>query len=231
MLIFKDVGLRIKQKQILAELNFKVLPGELVGVIGASGAGKSSLFKLLLAEIKPTSGEVLLDDISLRDLSFGSVQKYRRQVGVVFQDFRLLPQKTVFENVAFALEVCDKESEIKTKGPQLLELVGLTDRQKAFPRDLSGGEQQRTAIARALAHEPKIFIADEATGNLDPKNSREIAELFLKLNRETNLTILFSTHDPLLIEQLQPRVIRLEEGFIKFDTNHQDPSELFAGLL
>ncbi len=231
MLIFKNVGLKINQNQVLSGLNFSVKPGESVAILGASGAGKSSLFSLLIGEKKPTRGEILLDEISLGELSFASVQHYRRQIGIVFQDFRLLPQKTVFENIAFALEVCGESSLVPIKVPPLLELVGLQDKAKSFPHELSGGERQRAAIARAMVHEPKILIADEATGNLDPKNSAEIAEVFKKLNQETGLTLLFAAHDPILIQKLEPRVIRLEKGKVLFDQHKCDLKKAFSGLL
>lgn len=230
MLQFKNVSLSFSKQEIFRDLNFKIEAGELVAVLGASGSGKSSLFKLLISELKPTLGKILLDEFSLGDLSFASVQKYRRQIGIIFQDFRLLPQKTVFENVAFALEVCGESKKIKTKVPELLTLVGLRDKSKAFPRELSGGEKQRVSIARALVHDPKILIADEATGNLDPKNSREIADLFLKLHQEKQLTILFATHDPILVEKLNPRILRLGNKQIQLDKKDCSIKEAFEGI-
>jgi len=231
MLTFKNVGLKLGKTQVLHDLNFSIKPGEVVAVLGASGAGKSSLFSLLIGEKKPNEGEILLDEISLGDLSFTSVQQYRRQIGIIFQDFRLLPQKTVFENIAFALEVCGKAEQVRARVPQLLKLVGLEKKRDQFPRQLSGGEKQRVSIARALAHDPKILIADEATGNLDPKNSREIAELLSYLNQKTNLTLMFATHDPVLVQKLEPRVIRLEQGKIKFDKHNCELNEAFKDLL
>jgi cell division transport system ATP-binding protein len=231
MLTFKNVGLKIGESKVLSELDFSVKPGEIVAVLGASGAGKSSLFSLLIGEKKPTTGEILLDEISLGDLSFTSVQQYRRQIGIIFQDFRLLPQKTVFENIAFALEICGKADQVRARVPELLKLVGLESKKDRFPRELSGGERQRVSIARALAHNPKMLIADEATGNLDPKNSREIAELLLYLNQKTNLTLLFATHDPVMVQKLNPRVIRLQSGKIRFDKQACPLAEAFADLL
>ncbi len=230
MLSFKDVTCTIDGYQILEAVTFKVVPGEVVALVGSSGAGKSTVFRLLTGEFRPTQGHILLDDTALSDLSFNSIQQYRRQVGVVFQDFRLLPQKTASENISFALEVCGLESKVKQKVPALLELVGLSQKMNAFPKELSGGEQQRLAIARALIHDPKILIADEPTGNLDPKNAREISELFAKLNKENNLTILFATHDPNMLSHLQPRIIRLEDGKVKFDLYNCLPEEAFAGI-
>lgn len=231
MLSIQKLSLKRAEKTILKDLNFKIAPGEMVAIIGASGAGKSSLFRILLGETKPSKGAVLLDEINLNDLNFISLQQYRRQIGVVFQEFKLLPKKTVFENVAFALEVCGKAHEINQKVPELLAQVGLSDRSGAFPHELSGGESQRTAIARALAQDPKIIIADEATGNLDPKNAREIAQLFQALNQEKGLTIVFSTHDPEFINQTKPRIIRLEKGTILFDLHDISVQNAFEGLL
>ncbi len=230
MLKFQKVSLSIGKNEVLQEINFKIDPGELVAVLGASGAGKSSLFKLLTGEKKPSSGSIKLDDFPLENINRKSLQSYRRQIGIVFQDFRLLKQKTVFENVAYALEVCGKEDEIMEKVPNLLTLVGLGSKSHRFPRELSGGESQRVAVARALVHNPQILIADEATGNLDPKTSREIAELFFKLNKENNLTILFATHDPVLIKNLNPRVLRLDNGKVLFDKKGKI-EELFEGIL
>lgn len=231
MLTFKNVSLKIGNSPVLNGLDFSVKPGEIVAILGASGAGKSSLFSLLVGEKKPTGGEILLDEISLGNLSFTSVQQYRRQIGIIFQDFRLLPQKTVFENIAFALEICGKADLVRERVPELLSLVGLKEKEARFPRELSGGERQRVSIARALAHNPKMLIADEATGNLDPKNSREIAELLLYLNQKTGLTLLFATHDPVMVQRLNPRVIRLENGKIRFDKHACPLAEAFADLL
>jgi len=231
MLKFDHVSLVLGDTQVLWDLNFEVMPSEVVAVLGVSGAGKSSVFQLLTAERRPSGGQVLLDGTPLGALSPSSVQKYRRQIGIVFQDFRLLPQKTVFDNVAFALEVCGDEQKIPSVVPELLDLVGLSHRADAFPRQLSGGESQRTAIARALVHDPKLLVADEATGNLDPKSSREIAELFRFLNQKRGLTVLFSTHDPVLVEQLRPRVIRLDTGKILFDKKSCSVDRAFEGIM
>ncbi len=231
MLQFDQVSLTIRKKSVLRDIDFKIDSGEIVGIIGSSGAGKSSLFRLLIGELKPTKGQILLDKLSLRELSLTAIQSYRRQIGVVFQDFRLLPQKTVFENVAFALEVCGKDDAIRTKVSELLSLVDLWDRRHQFPESLSGGEKQRVAIARALVHDPKILIADEPTGNLDSKNSREIGELFQKLHEEKKLTILLATHDPWFIQVFSPRVIRLEEGAILFDERKFSVQKAFKGIL
>jgi len=207
------------------------MPGELIAILGESGAGKSSIFKLLIGEKKPTNGSINLDNFSLNDLDLKSLQKYRRQIGVVFQDIRLLPGKTVLQNISYALEVCGAEDKIPRKIPELLKLVGLEHRADAFPATLSGGEKQRVAIARALVHDPKILIADEPTGNLDPKNSREIGELFQKLHKEKGLTIILSTHDITLISSMNPRVVRVQKGQILFDEKQCSMEKAFAGIL
>jgi len=231
MLEFQNVSLSLQKKEVLKNINFTVTPGEMVALLGASGTGKTSIFRLLLGELKPTLGSIQLDDFALEKLSYSNLQKYRRQIGVVFQDFQLLPQKTVFENVAFALEVCGEEEKIDHKVPELLKLVDLWEKRDQFPDTLSGGEKQRTAVARALIHNPKILIADEATGNLDPQNSKDIAALFRVLHREKKITTLFATHDPILVEALKPRIIRLEDGEILFDKKGITLAEAFAGMI
>ena len=211
---------------MLERINFDISPGELVAILGTSGAGKSSVFNLLIGDKKPSSGAIMLDDIKLNAISYNNLQRYRQQIGIIFQDFRLLPEKTVFENIAFALEVCGQEELIAQKVPELIKLVKLSGKEKSFPKELSGGECQRVAIARALVHDPKILIADEPTGNLDPRNSFEIADLLLQLNREKGLTILFATHDPILIKRLHPRLMLLENGKLTVDSPVFDESIL-----
>ena len=230
MLKFDKVTLELGNNVVLRDISFEVMPGEVVAILGISGAGKSSLFKLLIGEKSPTKGQIMLDKFSLADLNADSLQKYRRQIGIAFQDFRLLPKKTVFDNVSFALEVCGMDELIEERVPELLALVGLSHRKDAFPHELSGGEKQRTAIARSLVHYPKILIADEITGNLDPKNSRDIADLLAHLNVTKGMTILFSTHDSVLVEGLMPRVIRLEEGKILFDEKKCSLKKAFEGV-
>jgi len=231
MLKLKNVSYAINSTEIVNNISFEILPGEIVSILGASGAWKSTLFKLLTRELRPTLGKIMLDNLTLDDLSFDSIQQYRRQIGVIFQDYKLLNQKTVFENISFALEVCGKIQGITEKVEELLKLVGLLHKKNNFPTILSGGEKQGVAIARALVHNPQILIADEATGNLDPKNSREISELFLKLNKEKNITMLMSTHDQILVQQLSPRIIRLEQGSILFDKKNISKEDAFYGLL
>ena len=231
MLQFKNVSLAIDTTEILRNINFTIMPGELIAILGESGAGKSSIFKLLIGEKKPSDGQILLDEISLNELNLQSLQKYRRQIGVVFQDIRLLPTKTVWQNIAYALEVCGEEAKIPRKIPELLKIVGLENKKDDFPAVLSGGEKQRVAIARALVHDPKILIADEPTGNLDPKNSREIGQLFKKLHDERGLTVVLSTHDIALVSALNPRVIRIQKGKVLFDEKKCPLEKAFAGIL
>lgn len=229
MLVFDDVSLSLKGNSILKNLSFSVKPGEMLAIVGESGAGKSSVFKLLTAEYTPTRGEVALDQISLWDISFSGIQKYRKQIGVIFQDFRLLPKKTVFQNVAFALEVCGDTENLRKKTETLIDLVGLSEKSDSFPEELSGGEAQRVSIARALVHDPKILIADEPTGNLDPRNSLEIAQLFQRINRDKGITILFSTHDPMLVHELSPRVLYLKNGQLALDGKDYHLDDIFLG--
>ncbi len=231
MLRFESVSLSFDEHPVLSDVSFVIQPGEKVGIIGASGAGKSSLFKLLIGELRPTTGSIYVDDISLGDLSLSGIQEYRRHIGVVFQDFRLLPQKTVFENLSFALEVCGKEDDILEKAETLLSTVGLLDAYNQFPNSLSGGERQRLAIARALIHDPRILIADEPTGNLDPQNAKDIAYLFRNLHEEKGLTCICATHDPQFIDILRPRIIRVANGTILADEPYNTTIEAFGDLL
>jgi cell division transport system ATP-binding protein len=231
MLQFKNVSLVIDKIEILQNINFTIMPGEKVALLGGSGAGKSSIFRLLIGETKPTLGNISLDNFSLNDLDLQSLQKYRRQIGVVFQDIRLLPGKTVWQNIAYALEVCGENDKIPRKIPELLKIVGLENKAKSFPSTLSGGEKQRVAIARALVHDPKILIADEPTGNLDPRNSREIGNLFEMLNKKQGLTVFLSTHDIALVSELAPRIIRIEKGQVLFDEKTCTMKKAFDGIL
>lgn len=231
MLSLKNISLTKDKKEILKQISFDIQAREKVCIIGHSGAGKSSIFKLLIGENRPTKGVIKVGDLSLSDITRKDIQTYRRQIGVIFQDFRLLPQKNVFENVAFALEVCGKEDTISHQVPKLLEMVGLKGSEHQFPHSLSGGEKQRLSIARALIHNPPILIADEPTGNLDPHNAREIAELFNRLHSEQHLTIICATHDPRFVDTLHPRVIRIEDGEILFDRPECDSEVAFVGMV
>jgi cell division transport system ATP-binding protein len=196
----------------LRRLNLKVEKGEFAFLTGPSGAGKSTLLRLLLLEERPSEGEVIVDGRNLATLDRDEVQAYRRTVGVVFQDFKLIPGKTVFENVSFVLRVLGQPIEQQRRRTyQVLKWVGLQHRMNALPQELSGGEQQRVAIARALVNEPRIVLADEPTGNLDPDLSIEIMDLFREINA-AGTTVLVATHDRDLIRHVGRRVIHLEHG-------------------
>lgn len=202
------------------DMNIDIGPGEFVYVIGPTGAGKSTFIKLLYREEKATSGKVIVagQDVSL--IKNRKVPYFRRNIGVVFQNFRLLPKKTVFENVAFTLEVTDTPRlEIRKKVRKTLELVGLEDKANAFPHELSGGQQQRVAIARAIVNNPKVLIADEPTGNLDPETSIGIIELLERINEVNHTTILVVTHDKEIVQKYKKRTILIEDGCIKTDTS------------
>ncbi len=191
--------------------------GEFVSIVGRSGTGKTTLMKMLIAEEHPTSGKVIVGGWDITHISSGDKPTLRRQIGVVFQDFKLLPKKTVFENVAFALEVCGATGErIQTIIPQVLKIVGLEHKQDRFPRELSGGEQQRVAIARSLVHAPKILVADEPTGNLDSIHAQEITDLLLKIN-EVGTTLILVTHNREIVNRLKRRVITLDNGKVISD--------------
>lgn len=201
----------------LKELTLSIKPGEFVSIVGQSGTGKSTLVKLLIAEERVTRGSLEVGGWNITHLSAREIPILRRQIGVVFQDFKLLPQLTAYENVAFALEVAGATGErIRQIVPQVLQIVGLDKQIDRYPRQLSGGEQQRVVIARALAHRPKIIIADEPTGNLDTLNSREIVDVLKKIN-SFGTTILLVTHNRDIVNLLRRRVIALEDGQILSD--------------
>ena len=196
----------------LEDVSFTIAPNEFISVVGQSGAGKSTLLKLLLAEDRPTSGKVFFESSDIHAVPKEELPEIRRRMGVVFQDYRLLPQKTAYENVAFALEAGGKEdSDIKQDVPQVLELVGLMDKSWHFPHELSGGEKQRVAIARAIVSRPDVVIADEPTGNLDPLNTLEIIRLLEKIN-DLGTMVILATHDKEIINSLKRRVVTLEKG-------------------
>ncbi|MEK7580400.1 MAG: cell division ATP-binding protein FtsE [Patescibacteria group bacterium] len=198
----------------LRNINFYIRPGEFVSFIGRSGAGKSTIIKILIGEEKITNGRVIIGDWDVSDIRPNEVPALRRQIGVVFQDFKLLPKKTVYENIAFALEVVGASSErTKSSVTQLLKIVGLENKANHWPSQLSAGEQQRIVIARSLAHKPKILIADEPTGNLDSINARDIIELLEKIN-EFGTTVLLVTHNREIVNILKKRVITLDHGMI-----------------
>ncbi|MDP3762736.1 MAG: cell division ATP-binding protein FtsE [bacterium] len=196
----------------LEDVSFSIEPQEFVSVVGQSGSGKTTLLKLLLAEERPTAGKVFFESLDVSRLSNGELPKLRRRIGAVFQDYKLLPTKTAYENVAFAMEAAGKtDEEIGSDVPQVLELVGLVDKAWHFPSELSGGELQRVAIARAIVNRPDVVLADEPTGNLDPINTWEIIGLLEKIN-ELGTTVMLATHDKEVINSLKRRVITLEKG-------------------
>ena len=204
-------------KPALNRISVHVSAGEFVILVGTSGAGKSTLLKLLTREEKPSSGKIVVGGIDYDTLKDKHIPLLRRKIGVVFQDFKLLPNRTVFENIAFALEIAGMTSrEIKSTVPKVIELVGLSGKEKNFPHQLSGGERQRVAIARAVVRQPKILIADEPTGNLDPKHSWEIVKLLEKINKY-GTTVLLTTHNVDIVNRLKRRVITIDHGKVTSD--------------
>ena len=204
-------------KPALNRASIHVGAGEFVIIVGTSGAGKSTLLKLLTREEKPSSGKIVVGGIDYDNLKDKHIPLLRRKIGVVFQDFKLLPNRTVFENVAFALEIAGMTNrEIKATGPKVIELVGLKWKEKHFPHQLSGGERQRVAIARAVVRQPKILIADEPTGNLDPKHSWDIVRLLEKINKY-GTTVILTTHNVEIVNKLKRRVITIDHGKITSD--------------
>ncbi len=213
MIIFQNVS-KVYNHNLVAldKVSFKVQPGEFVSVVGKSGAGKSTVVRLLIGEEKPTKGQIFFGSYEVNKLKSDELPEFRRHVGVIFQDFRLLAKKTVFENVAFALEVAGRpQKEINEFVPQVLEMVGLKEKTNNFPTELSGGERQRVAIARAMINRPDLIIADEPTGNLDPLNTWEVIKILTKIN-ELGSTVILATHDKEVINTLGQRVVTLENG-------------------
>jgi len=215
----------------LAEVQLQIVRGEFVFLVGSSGSGKSSLLRLMLREEKPDSGEIFVLGENLRTLPQRRVASYRRKLGVVFQDFRLLSNKTVYQNIAFALQVIGKSRAfIETNVPDVLRLVGLEDKSSSFPAALSGGQQQRVAIARALVNRPELLLADEPTGNLDPDNSRDIMGLLSRINM-TGTTIVMATHDRGIVDQMQRRVVEIQDGRVVRDAETASYREMPSGPL
>jgi len=201
----------------LDQVSLEIAKGEFVFLVGHSGTGKSSLLRLLYREMPPSSGDITVDGIRVDRLPSRRVPALRRHLGVVFQDFKLLPDKSVWENVAFAMQVTGAPTkEIVRQVPRALDLVGLSHRSRMYPDELSGGEQQRTAIARALVNNPKILLCDEPTGNLDPANTTEIVDLLLRINLK-GTTVLVATHNQAVVDRMRRRVVRLENGKIVTD--------------
>ncbi|MDD6569467.1 MAG: cell division ATP-binding protein FtsE [Acidaminococcus sp.] len=201
----------------LEDINVEIKAGEFVFLVGPSGAGKSTFIRLISREIEPTSGQIFVDGVDVMKLKRRDIPYLRRQLGIVFQDFRLLNDRTAYENVAFAMQVIEAPShKIRQRVNEVLDLVGLKDRGDAYPGEMSGGEQQRIAIARAIVNDPLLVIADEPTGNLDPETSMEIMNIFSQIN-ESGTTIIMATHDKTMVDYMQKRVIALEDGRIVRD--------------
>ena len=198
-------------------ITFTIEPNEFVSIVGPSGAGKTTLLKLFLAEEKPSDGNIFFDDTDIHSLNRKEINDFRRKVGMVFQDFRLLPDKTVYENIAFTMEASGRsDDEIEQDVPHVLELVDLTPKVWNFPHELSGGEKQRVAIARALVNDPDVIIADEPTGNLDPVNTYDIVQILKKIN-DLGTTVILTTHNKGIIDSLGKRVLAMENGKIVRD--------------
>ena len=212
MIAFQNVSKVYDNATALEDVSFRINPGEFVSVVGRSGAGKSTIIKLLIGEEKPTKGRVFFGQYEVNRLRDKDLPALRRHIGIVFQEFRLLPMKNAYENVAFALEVAGRpQSEIDELVPQVMDMVGLSDKLTNFPHELSGGEKQRVAIARAMVHRPEVIIADEPTGNLDPLNTWDVINILLKIN-ELGTTMVLATHDKEIVNQLEKRVVTLDRG-------------------
>lgn len=201
----------------LEDITISIAPKEFVSIVGHSGAGKTTLLKMLLAEEKPTSGAVFFESVDVHTLPPSTLHHYRRKIGMVFQDFRLIPNKTAYENIAFAMEAAGRpDDEIESDVPYILDLVDLADKAQHFPSQLSGGEQQRVAIGRAIVNQPDVIVADEPTGNLDPINTYEIIEILKKIN-ELGTTVMITTHNKGVVDALGKRVITMDRGRIVRD--------------
>lgn len=211
-----------KSNPALDRISMHIEPKEFVIIIGKSGAGKSTLLKLLTREEKPTSGKIIVGGVDYDKLHDSKIPLLRRKIGVVFQDFKLLPNKTVFENVAFALEIVGYGNrEINHTVPRVLDIVGLSGKEKRYPLELSGGERQRVAIARSIVRQPKILIADEPTGNLDPKHAWDVIKVLEKINR-FGTTVLLTTHNTDIVNKLKRRVISISDGHIASDRTNSE---------
>ena len=218
MIEFKNVS-KVYDNNVkaLSNVNIKIDAGDFVFLVGPSGAGKSTFVKMLLKEIEPSEGQIIVDGIELSKIKRKKVPFHRRKIGMVFQDFRLIPSLNVYENVAFAMRVLEASpSEIKKQVPIALSLVGLSNKQKMFPNQLSGGEQQRVSIARAIVNKPLVLIADEPTGNVDPETAKEIMALIEDINR-SGTTVVMATHAKEIVDDMQKRVIAIEKGQVVRD--------------
>lgn len=216
---FEEVSKSFGPQPILDHATFHVMPGEFVSIVGPSGAGKSTILKLIYAEEEPSDGTVYFDERLVRDIKRKHLPYYRRNIGTIFQDFKLFPRKTIAENIAYALEVDGYPSEeVADSVGQILEIVDLADKGHRFPRELSGGEQQRVSIARALITRPKVIVADEPTGNLDPLSAEGIIKLLLEIN-SYGTTVILATHNKTIVDGLEKRVITIDKGHIIRDEN------------
>jgi cell division transport system ATP-binding protein len=213
MIFFDKVSKVYSDESVaLEDVSFSIEPKEFVSIVGQSGAGKTTLLKMFLAEEKPTKGKVFYESTDIHKLRKTDINKFRQRVGMIFQDFRLLPDRTVYENIAFTMEASGRsDEEIEADVPHVLELVGLVDKVWNFPHELSGGEKQRVAIARAIVNNPDILIADEPTGNLDPVNTHDIVQILKRIN-DLGTTVILTTHNKGVIDSLGKRVIALEKG-------------------
>ena len=218
MIYFNNVSKVYKDTTALDNVTFMVEAGEFIAIVGHSGAGKTTLTKMILAEENPSDGTVFFESVNVHELKDSELTRLRRRIGVVFQDYKLLSNKTAYENIAFAMEAVGKtEEEISSDVPHVLELVDLSHRASHFPYQMSGGEQQRLAIARAIINQPELIIADEPTGNLDPVNTQEIVQILKKIN-DLGTTVILTTHNRGVIESVGKRVITMEHGKLIRDT-------------
>lgn len=220
MITLRNVSKNYGKIKVLHNVDLSIAPGEFVSIVGQSGAGKTTLVRILIGEEKASGGQVAIGDWDITKISKREVPFLRRQIGVIFQDFKLLPKKTLEENVSFALEVSGGQpAKIRKIVPSVLKIVGLEDKKDRYPNEVSGGEQQRAAIARALVHQPKILLADEPTGNLDAINANEIIELLLRINK-FGTTVILVTHNKEVVNRLNKRVITMEHGQVINDQAH-----------
>ena len=231
MIEFQNVSKKYKNgTEALKNVNLKIQKGEFAFVVGSSGAGKSTLIKTILREEVPTTGSLFVAGQNLTRMRRWNIPKYRRTLGVVFQDFRLIPNMTVYDNVAFAMRVTNVVGrEIRQRVPYVLKLLGIASKAKSMPDQISGGEQQRVALARALVNNPSIIIADEPTGNIDPELSFEIVDLLVEINEQCGITTLMVTHEHELVSYFNKRVIAIEDGLVVSDTQSGESKELFTG--
>lgn len=216
MIVFDNVSKTFLTGQlVLDKISFRIKPQEMVAFVGPSGSGKTTIFRLIYKDLEPTEGKIVLDNQDLQSIKNNQIQNLRKKIGFAFQDFKIIPDQTVAENISLILEILNyKDKLIEERVDHLLELVGLKDKKNLFPRQLSGGELQRVVIARAVAHEPEILLADEPTGNLDPQTSHKIAEILTQINK-IGTTVIIATHDPEILKTLKCRQIDVEEGRIE----------------